>query len=59
MLFEVSAKIYGLLLSRYGIVYLKEEINGTNIFCQGDELPNLVYLSGYRHKFYLKQIFYE
>lgn len=42
MLFGVSAKIYGLLLNRYSIIYLKEEINDTNIFCQGDELPNLV-----------------
>lgn len=57
MLFGVSARIYGLLLNRYSIVYLKEEINDTNIFCQGDKLPNLVYLSGYRHEFYLKQNF--
>jgi len=30
-------------------------MSDTNIFGQGDKLPNLVYLSGYKHKFSLKQ----
>lgn len=48
-------KIYGLFNKKYKIVSLKQEMNDTNIFCQRDKLPNLVYLSGYKYKFSLRQ----